>query len=154
MPRKSRIIEPSVTVVTHTYGKRPKKDSAKLLQDQPTTSTDAHTTAAAAQSMHCSALECDTDDEAATSNKRSYEYRKKKTQESWNKIQDRTFNLLTSAEVQWTNCCTKCSKSDNGIIRCNDCGKFAIYCRACEAEVHRNVLHKPEIWNVSYSMRL
>ena len=81
--------------------------------------------------------------------KGTYKVRKEKAQQRWANVRDAFFNVACSLEVPFSNICSVCSAVVDEVIRCPDCGAFITYCRACERNVHSNLLHKPQIWNVS-----
>ena len=81
--------------------------------------------------------------------KGTYKVRKEKAQQRWTNVRDAFFNVACSLEVPFSNICSVCSAVVDEVIRCHDCGAFTTYCRPCERTVHFNLLHKPQIWNVS-----
>lgn len=80
----------------------------------------------------------------------TYQNRKIRAQEKWDNVRQATFAVACSLEAPSDSVgfCSACSTQIEELIRCRDCGAFAVYCRDCERNVHSHVLHKPEIWNV------
>jgi hypothetical protein len=77
-------------------------------------------------------------------------YQKRTTEiEEWTKIREKLVEVRVAMEIpqQWN--CVVCAEATNTPIRCYDCGPFMQCCVKCELSVHRNTLHKPDIWKVS-----
>ena len=81
--------------------------------------------------------------------KQSYNTRKERLTESWEKVRGDIFKAFTESSAPPNNCkCYECGSI--GEIRCQSCGPFTFYCCECSIKVHKsvNVFHLLEIWKV------
>lgn len=90
------------------------------------------------------------DENAESMNTRkTYDYIKNKLQQSWKNIRQKICHAYLDNLTPGSMVCFHCNKLCPDICRCLDCGS-KMYCQCCIEEMHsKDILHKPEQWNVS-----
>jgi hypothetical protein len=78
-----------------------------------------------------------------------YYERKGEEKEKWKNVIDELIRLRISLEQPLTRSCTFCQKVCEKVIKCEDCGPYTFMCNVCEEQRHAQVLHKPQVWEVS-----
>jgi hypothetical protein len=78
-----------------------------------------------------------------------YYGRKGEEKEKWKNVIDELIRLRISLAQPLTRSCTFCQKVCEKVIKCEDCGPYTFMCNVCEEQRHAQVLHKPQVWEVS-----
>jgi len=144
-------MKPKLKTVTHGRGQR--SQSAFVPYPIPT----AHPSRFSVEHdvvLPVSGADSTTPVSATVSARKSYYERKATEIAEWAAIRDAVGSVQLSLNAPISSRCS-CSpevECENP-IRCLDCGPFKMYCDKCESAAHRNVLHRPEIWNVSFNLK-
>lgn len=92
---------------------------------------------------------CSDDNAQDMNTRKTYDYIKNKLQESWKNIRQKICHAYLHNLTPGSLICFHCNKLYRNICRCLDCGN-KMYCQFCIEEIHsKDILHKPEQWNVS-----
>lgn len=78
--------------------------------------------------------------------------KKQKIEEDWSAVRDELASVGLSLELPVSHTCSICFQHVEQPIRCLDCHSMFICCITCEQKVHKFTLHKPEIWQVVFSV--
>ena len=67
-------------------------------------------------------------------------------EEQWKTVIDDLIGVKLAIEAPISFQCSVCAIDVDQPIRCVDCKTSVVYCQECEKTLHRDKLHKPEIW--------
>lgn len=119
-------------------------EKVRVLQNRPTLVNDVDTGTTETVTSNLEII-----DEDAVDSADSFQHTTDENME-WASIVVDAEKIYKQQQEPARSICQLCRSHTDQPVRCQDCHSNFICCRDCESDHHNQLLHRPEIWNVSF----